>query len=260
MTQKAFSTNSRQKSDLQTQAVKIPPHSLEAEQSVIGGLLIDNRAWDIISDHVSENDFYKQEHRLIFLAIAELAARQSPFDLLTVAETLKARNVLEVMGGETYLYELANRIPSVANIAAYADIVRERSVLRQLIHTANEIGDLAFHAENRSSTELLDEAESKIFAIAQQGYHRAEPIKTSQIMAKAFEHLSKLQHSPDHMTGLPTGFVDLDNMTSGLQAGDLVIVAARPSMGKTAFAMNLAENVLNKKKKTGTCLQYGNVQ
>lgn len=249
MPKKPPSNTPRKKPDPQTQALKIPPHSIEAEQSVIGGLLMDNRAWDIVADRLAETDFYRQEHRTLFLAIAELAARQHPFDLLTVTEVLKTYNTLESIGGEGYLYELAGRVPSVANIIAYADIVRERSVMRQLIDTANDIADTAFNPEHRNSAELLDEAESKVFAIAEQGFHRSEPIKSSQLMAKAFERLSELQHSTDHMTGMPTGFIDLDRMTSGLQAGDLIIVAARPSMGKTAFAMNLAENVLERRNK-----------
>lgn len=240
---------SEKKADPKTQALKIPPHSIEAEQSVVGGLLIDNRAWDVVADRLAETDFYRHEHRTIFLAIAELAARQMPFDLLTVAEVLKTHNTLDNIGGESYLYELAGKVPSVANIMAYADIVRERSVLRQLISTAGEIADSAFNPAERSSLELLDEAERKVFAIAEQGSHRSEPLKSSQIMAKAFERLSELQHSTDPITGVATGFVDLDYMTSGLQPGDLIIVAARPSMGKTAFAMNLTENLLMKRRK-----------
>jgi replicative DNA helicase len=237
------------KKDPQVQALKIPPHSIEAEQSVIGGLLMDNRAWDLVADRIAETDFYRQEHRIIYLAIAELAGRQIPFDLLTVAETLKNHNTLDNIGGEAYLYELANKVPSVANIIAYADIVRERSVMRRLISTANDIADAAFNPEERSSAELLDEAERRVFAIAEQGFHRSEPMKSSQIMAKAFERLSELQHSTEALTGAPTGFADLDHMTSGLQPGDLIIVAGRPSMGKTTFAMNIAENMLMKKNK-----------
>lgn len=249
MPKKSTSNPSLKKPDIQTTALRIPPHSIEAEQSVIGGLLMDNRAWDVISDRLAETDFYRKEHRTIFLAIAELVARQNPFDLLTVTEVLKIHHTLESIGGEAYLYELAGRVPTVANIVAYADIVRERSVMRQLIDTAHDIADAAFNPADRTSAELLDEAETKVFAIAEQGFHRSEPMKSSQIMAKAFERLAELQHVPDHMTGMPTGFLDLDHMTSGLQAGDLIILAARPSMGKTAFAMNLAEHVLMKRKK-----------
>ncbi len=249
MVKKPTSNSSRKKPDTQVQALKIPPHSIEAEQSVIGGLLMDNRAWDLVADHLTETDFYRQEHRTLFLAITELVTRQAPFDLLTVTEVLKTHNTLESIGGEAYLYELAGRVPSVANIMAYADIVRERAVMRRLIEAAHDIADAAFNPEQRSSAELLDEAEGKVFAIAETGFHRSEPMKSSQIMAKAFERLSELQHSTNHITGVSTGFSKLDDMTSGWQAGDLIIIAARPSMGKTAFAMNLAEEVVMKQKK-----------
>jgi len=249
MAKKPTPSSPRKKPDAQVQALKIPPHSIEAEQSVIGGLLMDNRAWDLVADHLTETDFYRQEHRTIFLAITELVVRQAPFDLLTVTEVLKTHNTLESVGGEAYLYELAGRVPSVANIMAYADIVRERSVMRRLIDAAHDIADSAFNPEQRSSAELLDEAEGKVFAIAETGFHRSEPMKSSQIMAKAFERLSELQHSSSHITGVSTGFNKLDEMTSGWQAGDLIIIAARPSMGKTAFAMNLAEEVVMKQKK-----------
>jgi replicative DNA helicase len=243
------SQSPRKKPDAQVQALKIPPHSIEAEQSVIGGLLMDNRAWDLVADHLTETDFYRQEHRLLFSAITELVARQAPFDLLTVTEVLKAHNTLESIGGEAYLYELAGRVPSVANIMAYADIVRERSVMRRLIDAAHDIADAAFNPEERSSAQLLDEAEGKVFAISETGFHRSEPMKSSQIMAKAFERLSELQHSSNNITGISTGFSELDEMTSGWQAGDLIIIAARPSMGKTALAMNLAEEVVMRQKK-----------
>ena len=235
--------------DLQVQSVKIPPHSIEAEQSVLGGLLIDNRAWDIVGDHITATDFYRQEHQILFSAISALAAQQAPFDLLTVSEKLKIQRTLDSVGGDAYLYELAGRVPSVANILAYADIVRERSVMRQLISTAGDIADTAFNPEQRTGAELLDEAERKVFAIAERGFHRSEPMQSSQVMAKAFERLAELQHSTEHITGMPTGFIDLDNMTSGLQPGDLIIIAGRPSMGKTAFAMNLTENMLVKRNK-----------
>jgi replicative DNA helicase len=239
----------RKKVDPQVQALKIPPHSIEAEQSVLGGLLMDNRAWDLVADQLAETDFYHPPHRSIFLAIAELIVRQSPCDLLTLTEVLKTHNTLDTVGGEAYLYELAGRVPSVANISAYADIVRERSVLRRLIDAAHDIADSAFNPAERSSAELLDAAEGKVFAIAETGSHRSEPMKGSQIMAKAFAHLSALQGADNHITGVSTGFSKLDEMTSGWQKGDLIIIAARPSMGKTAFAMNLAEEVVMKQKK-----------
>ncbi|MFT3741385.1 MAG: replicative DNA helicase [Gammaproteobacteria bacterium] len=226
---------------MQTAALKIPPHSIEAEQSVLGGLLLDNRAWDVVADRLHENDFYRIEHRQIFNCIQSLALKNSPFDLLTVAEALK-----QMGQTETYLFELAKNTPSTANIAAYADIVRERSVLRQLAVVGGDIAGSAFQAQGRTSTELLDEAERKVFEIAEQCGGRFEARKISQLLAVATERMDALYHSTEPYTGLATGFVDFDNMTSGLQAGDLIILAGRPSMGKTAFAMNIVENAVMK--------------
>ncbi len=244
--QKTLPRNKAKAADAQTEALKIPPHSIEAEQSVLGGLLLDNKAWDNVADQVVDSDFYRPEHRSIFRAITSLAARNTPFDVLTVAESLKHLNALEEAGGELYLFELAKNTPSTANIAAYANIVRERSVLRQLIGTAGEIAEAAFNPDGRSSNELLDDAERKVFEIAEQGAKRQEPQKMSQLLAIATERMDTLYHSTESITGLATGFADLDEMTSGLQAGDLVIIAGRPSMGKTAFAMNIVENVVMK--------------
>lgn len=235
--------------DSQIAALKVPPHSLEAEQSVLGGLLLDNKAWDQVADHVSEQDFYRLEHRLTFKAITTLAAKHMPFDVLTVAESLKQLNSLSTAGGEMYLFDLAKNTPSTANIVAYANIVRERSVLRQLIGTAGEIAEAAFNPSGRSCNELLDDAERKVFQIAEQGTNRAEPRKMSQLLALATERMDTLYHSTESITGLATGFTDLDDMTSGLQAGDLIIIAGRPSMGKTAFAMNIVENTIMKYSK-----------
>ncbi len=232
--------------DPQADAIKVPPHSIEAEQSVLGGLLLDNKAWDNVADQVVENDFYRPEHRLIFKAILNLTAKNSPFDVLTVAETLKHLSSLEEAGGEMYLFELVKNTSSTANITAYANIVRERSVLRQLIGTAGDIADAAFNPQGRSSSELLDDAERRVFQIAEQGVARMEPRKMSQLLAAATERMDTLYHSTESITGLATGFADLDEMTSGLQPGDLIIIAGRPSMGKTAFAMNIVENVVMK--------------
>ena len=232
--------------DTKTQAIKIPPHSIEAEQSVLGGLMLDNSAWDNIIDRISENDFYRSDHRAIFNAITQLSARHDPFDVLTVAEALKTHNLLDTVGGENYLFELAKATPSVANIVAYADIVRERSVLRQLIGAAGEIADSAFNPQGRPSGEILDEAERRVFRIAEQKAHHFENIKMSRLLALATERIDALYHSNESITGLATGFLDFDEMTSGLQKGDLVIVAGRPSMGKTSFAMNIVENVVQK--------------
>lgn len=228
--------------------VKIPPHSIDAEQSVLGGLMLDNRAWDLISDRIRENDFYRHDHRLIYRVMAKLAEQGKPLDVLTVSEALKELHELENAGGEVYLFELANNTPTVANIAAYSDIVRERSVMRQLIATANDIATHAFNPEGRSSTELLDTAERLVFAISEQGGHVGGPTNIKEFLTKTMDRIDELFQSDDPITGIPTGYHDLDNMTSGLQASDLVIVAGRPSMGKTMLAMNMAEHVAIKSK------------
>lgn len=228
--------------DSELQQLKIPPHSVEAEQAVLGGLMLDNSAWDRIADRVREPDFYRSDHRLVFNALAELARQEKPFDVLTVSEALKNLNKLEDAGGEIYLFQLAKNTPSAANITAYADIVRDRSVLRQLVATANEVADLAYHPEGRATSEILDEAERKVFTIAEQKTRGEGPMNLSEYLTMATERIDTLYHSEGELAGLSTGFNDFDEMTSGLQDGDLVIVAGRPSMGKTTFAMNIAEN------------------
>ncbi len=229
-------------------SVKIPPHSIEAEQSVIGGLMLENRAWDQIVDRIREVDFYRHDHRLIFRAMNKLTEASKPLDVLTVSEALREIRELENAGGEVYLFELANNTPSIANIAAYADIVRERSVLRQLIATANDIAGHAFNPQGRTSTELLDEAERQVFAISEQGARVGGPVNVNEFLAKTMERIDTLSHLDDPITGVATGYHDLDDMTSGLQQSDLIIIAGRPSMGKTTFAMNIAENVMMKSK------------
>lgn len=223
--------------------VKIPPHSIEAEQSVLGGLMLDNRAWDQIADRMRETDFYRHDHRLIYRVMAKLSEQSKPLDVLTVSESLREINELENAGGEVYLFELANNTPSAANISAYADIVRERSVLRQLIATANDIASNAFNPDGRSSIELLDLAEREVFAISEQGARVGGPVNVKEFLATAMDKIDTLFHSKNPITGTPTGYHDLDEMTSGLQSSDLVIVAGRPSMGKTTLAMNMAEHV-----------------
>ena len=218
--------------------LKVPPHSNEAEQAVLGGLMLDNEAWDKVCERVSETDFYRHEHRLIFTAIAQLADQRKPFDVLTLAETLKNHNQLTEVGGEAYLFELAKNTPSAANINAYADIVRERSVLRQLLQVANQIADTAFNPEGRSATELLDNAERHVFHIAEQGSRDSGP----HLLTKAVDRIDTLYQNKSALTGLPSGFIDLDKLTSGFQPADLVIVAARPSMGKTMLGINFVEN------------------
>ncbi|MDF3054408.1 MAG: dnaB [Gammaproteobacteria bacterium] len=239
-----------------SQTLKVPPHSVSAEQSVLGALLLDNNAWDVIADRISELDFYRREHKIIFGAICELIACQKPIDVITISETLKARDLLQEIGGDVFLYQLAASTHSTSNVAAYADIVRERSIMRQLITATGEISRSAFNPEGRSSSELLDEAEQKVFAIAEQGTHRFAAVKMSQLLTQAVTRMDELQQSKEPLTGLTTGFADLDEMTSGLQRGDLVIVAARPSMGKTVLMMNMVENIIMRSDNTKPALVF----
>ncbi|MFZ1344878.1 replicative DNA helicase [Thiothrix eikelboomii] len=231
------------------ESLKIPPHSIEAEQSVLGGLMLDNEAWMVIGDKLSETDFYRQDHRLIFRAIAYLASQQKPLDIITLSEWLKENRSLDDAGGLAYLATMAKDTPSAANIAAYADIVREKSILRQLISVGTEITDSGYNTEGRDSRELLDQAERKVFEIAEHGARNTKSFRDLKSLMKAtlenIEILSKLNST---ITGVSTGYTDLDEMTSGLQKGDLVIVAGRPSMGKTTFSMNIAEYAAAHKK------------
>lgn len=230
--------------------LRIPPHSIQAEQSLLGGLMLDNRTWDNVADKVGEGDFYRREHRLIFAAVSRLAAAQQPFDMVTLAETLERSGELEDAGGLPYLGAIVKDTPSAANVMAYAKIVRERSVLRQLISVGTDISDIAFSPQGRDTADLLDEAERRVFEIAEQearGGGGFQPIKT--LLTRAVERIEILFQRNEPITGLATGFTDFDMMTSGLQRSDLVIVAGRPSMGKTSFAMNVAENVAIAAKK-----------
>jgi replicative DNA helicase len=229
-------------------AVKIPPHSIDAEQSVLGGLMLDNRAWDQVIDRLGEGDFYRHDHRVIFRVMARLLELNKPIDVLTVSEGLRELHELEQIGGEVYLFELANNTPSAANISAYADIVRERSILRQLISAAGEITTTAFNAQGRSIVELLDQAEQRIFSISEQGARGSGPVNIKNFLAKTMDRIDTLFHSGTSITGVPTGYHDFDEMTSGLQPSDLVIIAGRPSMGKTTLAMNIAEHVAIKSR------------
>jgi replicative DNA helicase len=222
--------------------LKSPPHSAEAEQSIIGGLMLDNQVWDVISLRLCEADFYRTEHRILYHAITALAKKDQPFDVVTLLDILKSNNQLDDAGGETYLFELANNTPSVANISAYADIVREKSVQRQLIQVANEIADLAYNPSGREVTELLDLAETKVFAIGEQTGGEGGPESIKSILVKTVEKIDTLYHNGDTITGLATGLKDFDERTSGLQPSDLIIVAGRPSMGKTSLVMNMAEH------------------
>lgn len=229
--------------------LKRPPHSAEAEQSIIGGLMLDNQVWDKISTKLCEADFYRTEHRILFRSIANLAKKDQPFDVVTLLDSLKSFNELDDAGGEAYLFELANNTPSIANVSAYADIVREKSVQRQLIAVATEIADSAYNPIGRQVPELLDLAETKVFAIGEQTGGDGGPENIKSILVRAVEKIDALYHNGDAITGLATGLSDLDEMTSGLQPCDLVIVAGRPSMGKTTLVMNMAEHAAIQSKK-----------
>ena len=248
MSEVRISKRQSQERALNPASVKIPPHSIEAERSVLGGLMLDNRAWDQVVERIREDDFYRQEHRLIYRAMARLGEQTKPLDVLTVSEALRERQELEQAGGEVFLFELANNTPSAANIAAYADIVRERSVLRKLISAANEIATNAFNTQGRSITELLDTAERSVFTISEQDTRGAGPVNIKTFLTKTMDRIDTLFHSNSSITGVPTGYTDFDEMTSGLQPSDLVIIAGRPSMGKTTFAMNIAEHVAIKSR------------
>ncbi|WP_349611637.1 replicative DNA helicase [Halomonas sp. H10-9-1] len=230
--------------DQETAALKVPPHSLEAEQSVLGGLMLDNQAWDNVADRLVSDDFYRYEHRLIFNVMAELAESARPLDVVTLSEALEGRDQLDTVGGLATLAELARNTPSASNIRAYADIVRERATLRKLIRAASQIADGAFSPQGRPADELVDEAERLVFQISEERPKSGGPIGMSDLLAKAVDRIDELFNMKGEMTGLSTGFRDLDEMTSGLQPSDLVIIAGRPSMGKTTFAMNLVEHAV----------------
>lgn len=232
--------------DPQLDAIKLPPHSVEAEQSVLGGLLLENNAWDRLADILQENDFYRHDHRLIFRHIIGLLEQGKPADAITVAEALENAGELQNVGGLAYLGALVQNTPSAANIRRYGEIVRERSVMRQLVEVGTNIAEGAYNPLGRSARQLLDEAEAKVFQIAEasaKGQQGFQAIGT--LLTEVVERIDTLYNrdNPSEVTGIPTGYVDLDRMTSGLQPGDLVIVAGRPSMGKTAFSINIAENV-----------------
>lgn len=233
-------------SDPQLDAIKLPPHSVEAEQSVLGGILLDTTAWDKITDILQEPDFYRYEHRLIFRHISQLNEHAKPVDVITVAESLESNAELEKAGGLSYLGSLAQNVPSAANIRRYAEIVRERAVMRKLAEVGTEIATSAYNPGGRDAGQLLDEAESRVFEIAESGERGKQGfVAIPSLLTQVVERIETLysRDNDSDVTGIATGFTDLDSMTSGLQPGDLVIVAGRPSMGKTAFSVNIAENV-----------------
>ena len=232
--------------DTQIEALKVPPHSIEAEQSVLGGLLLDNGAADRIADFLSGDHFYSDAHRLLYNAIMQLIGDNKPADVVTVAEALGSINKLDYVGGMSYLAALVENVPTAANIRRYAEIVHERAILRRLAAAGGEIAESAFHPLGRSVREILDQAETKVFEIAehgargQQGFQDIRPLLTQVV--ERIEFLYN-RDNPSDVTGIATGFTDLDRMTSGLQEGDLIVIAGRPSMGKTSLALNIAEHV-----------------
>ncbi len=225
-------------------ALKVPPHSIEAEQSVLGGLLLEGTAWDLVSDRLVDEDFYRQDHRLIYQAIRRVYDQGRPCDLITVAECLEQSEELDRAGGMAYLGLLAGGVASAVNIAAYADIVRERAIARHLISVGSNIADSGFHPQGRPVAELLDAAESQVFEIAERGARARSGFSAiKDLLPTVVERLDALYRSGVAMTGVSTGFTDLDRMTSGMHPAEMIIVAGRPSMGKTSFAMNMVESV-----------------
>jgi replicative DNA helicase len=225
--------------------LRVPPHSIEAEQSVLGGLLLDNSAWDRAGDLLTDSDFYRYEHKAIYRAIGELVAATKPADVITVFEQLQMHGKAEECGGIAYLNALAQSVPSAANLRRYAEIVRERAVLRKLIEASDEIATNAFNPQGRSVSQILDEAEGRVFQIGEEGQRSKQGFQSmDQLVVQLIDRVTELHdNGAEDVTGVRTGFVDLDRMTAGLQPGDLIVLAARPSMGKTAFALNIAENV-----------------
>ncbi len=224
--------------------LRIPPHSMEAESSVLGGLLLDNASWDRIGDLLVENDFYRFENRLIFSSVAALINANKPADVITVYESLQNMGRAEEVGGLSYLNSLAQYVPSAANIRRYGEIVRERSILRKLVTASDEIATHAFNPQGKQVDQILDEAEQKIFNIGEEGSRMKQGFQSMDVLTlELMDRIDEMSQNPNDITGVPTGFYDLDRMTSGFQPGDLIVLAARPSMGKTALAINIAEHV-----------------
>lgn len=239
----ALDTSARALVDEATEALKVPPHSIEAEQSVLGGLMLDNDALVHVSERLSAADFYRRDHGAVYDAVLSLANDNKPFDVVTVAEWLNAHDQLDDVGGMGYLAQLAENTPSAANIQAYADIVRQRAIVRELIKAGTQIAESGFRTEGRTPDELLDQAESLVFEIAEResrGRRGFRPIK--DLLVDALDRIDQLFERDNPITGVATGYYEIDNMTSGLQKSDLVIIAGRPSMGKTAFALNIAQH------------------
>ncbi len=245
----------RQESTAET--LRTPPHSIEAEQAVLGGLLLDTAAWDQVGDAVTAEDFYRRDHRLIFEAIGQLATDSKPCDVVTVSEQLERRALLEEAGGLAYLGTLARDTPSAANVRAYAQIVKERALLRALVTAGGEITASVFNDDGQSARELVNQAEQKVFEIADRGTRGRDGAQSVRTMLPGLiDKIDEWHSNPDKLRGLATGFVDFDRKTGGLRGGDLVIVAGRPSMGKTTLAINMAENVACDANTKGSVLVF----
>ena len=245
-----FRPDRPERSEQRIDSLRVPPHSVEAEQAVLGGLMLAPEAFDRVNEALTEKDFYRRDHQLIYRAICELVERDRPFDAVTLGEWFESQGHMDLVAGGAYLVELASTTPSAANIAAYAEIVRDKAVMRQLIEVGTEIVNDAFQPEGKESDEMLAIAEQKVFAIAEQGARgRTDFVAMNDALKDAFEVLRVRSESGGTVTGLPTGYTEFDMMTAGLQPTDLVILAARPAMGKTTFALNIAEYAAIKSKK-----------
>ncbi|MGJ3704196.1 replicative DNA helicase [Variovorax sp. AFSI2.2] len=230
--------------DRQVAKLRIPPHSIEAESSVLGGLLLDNGAWDRMGDLLVDGDFYRHEHKLIYAAIGGLINASKPADVITVYEQLQGLGKAEEIGGLVYLNSLAQYVPSASNIRRYAEIVRERSILRKLVSASDEIATNAFNTQGKSVDKILDEAEQKIFNIGEEGTRMKQGFQSMDaLVVELLDRVTEMAENPNDITGVRTGFYEFDKMTSGLQPGDMIVLAARPSMGKTSLAINIAEHV-----------------
>src|SRR5674476_409933 len=225
--------------DRQVAQLRIPPHSIESESSVLGGLLLDNAAWDRVNDLLTESDFYRYEHRMVFAAVGTLINAAKPADVITVFEQLQSQGKAEEIGGLAYLNSLAQYVPSAGNIRRYAEIVRERAILRKLVSASDEISTSAFNPKGRAVAAILDDAEQKIFNIGEEGARTKQGFQAMDSLVVALlDRVQEMADNPNDVTGVPTGFYDLDRLTAGFQAGDLIVLAARPSMGKTALAVS----------------------
>jgi len=239
-----------------TDRLNLPPNSVQAEQALLGGLMLDKSGWDRVADRVNENDFYRPDHRLIFDAIRTLSERNEPCDAVTLSEYLDSHGELDNAGGLGYLGSLVKDTPSAANVADYARIIHDRGLLRSLIQAGNEIAASAYHTEGRQISELVDEAERKVFEIAEKGQRRGSGfVQLRQVLSKTIDQIDERYQNQEAVTGLSTGYNEFDEITAGLQKGDLIIVAGRPSMGKTTLALNIAENAaLNPTKRQPTAV------